>query len=72
LLPLEKIGLVAREANERDARVSYATLTATGRYVFEEAMVTANALAKEIIPVEKVKNNRPLAELFRLLGGTIS
>lgn len=72
LLPLEKIGLVAREANERDARISYAVLTATGRQVYEEAADTANALAKEIIPVDSIKNNRPVIELIKQLGGNIA
>jgi DNA-binding MarR family transcriptional regulator len=70
LLPMEKIGLVTRETNERDARVSYAVLTDAGRQLFEDAKETANALAKEIIPAENIK--KPIAELFKLLGGTIA
>jgi DNA-binding MarR family transcriptional regulator len=72
LLPMEKTGLIAREANERDARVSYVVLTTTGRQLYEDARETANAIAKEIIPVENVRNNQPVAELFKLLGGTIA
>ena len=70
LLPLEKTGLVAREASERDARVSYAALTPAGRHIYEEARETANAIAKEIVPAE-ITRNQSLTELFKLLGTTI-
>ena len=70
LLPLEKTGLVAREASERDARVSYAALTPAGRRIYEEARETANAIAKEIVPAE-ITRNQSLTELFKLLGTTI-
>lgn len=72
LLPLEKIGLVGREANERDARVSYVTLTGAGKELFMDACNTANALAFEIIPAEKSVNNSALFELLMQLGGTIN
>jgi DNA-binding MarR family transcriptional regulator len=72
LLPMEKNGLVAREANERDARVSYVVLTKTGRRIYEEALETANAAAKEIIPAASIKNNTSLAALLKLLGGNIT
>jgi DNA-binding MarR family transcriptional regulator len=71
LVPLEKIGLIQREANERDARVSYASLTATGRQIFEDALVTATHKAREIIPVATVKNANVLSELLSELGGNI-
>lgn len=70
LLPMEKTGLVAREASERDARVSYATLTPAGRRVYEEARETANAIAKEIVPAD-ITRNQSLTALFKLLGTTI-
>ena len=72
LVPLEKIGLIKREANERDARVSYVVLTATGKQLFEDAKETANALAREIIPTEKTKNIAPLSDLLTDLGGNIT
>lgn len=72
LLPLEKIGLVAREANERDARVSYVTLTATGRQLLGDALATANALALEIIPAGKEKEFQSLSSLLYQLGGNIA
>jgi DNA-binding MarR family transcriptional regulator len=72
LLPLEKIGLIKRESNERDARISYAVLTETGRQVFEDAKETAGAVAKEIIPMDKVKNITALSDILADLGGNIN
>ncbi|QNK64953.1 MarR family transcriptional regulator [Pedobacter sp. PAMC26386] len=71
LLPMEKIGLIGREANERDARVSYVVLTKTGKKLFEEAKETANALASEITPAKKVKNTKVLSDLLAEMGGNI-
>jgi DNA-binding MarR family transcriptional regulator len=72
LLPLEKRGLVTREANERDARVSYVVLTAAGRQLFEDAKETASSLAKEIVPTDKTKNINALSEILTTLGGNIT
>lgn len=73
LLPLEKIGLVTRETNERDARVSYVVLTKTGQQLFEDAKETAAFLAKQIIPAEKAKNiSAPLSDILTELGGNIT
>lgn len=72
LLPMEKIGLVSREANERDARVSYVVLTHAGRQLFEDAKLTAEAIAAEIIPKEREKKFNTLTDLLAMLGGNIS
>ncbi|MGY0036524.1 MarR family winged helix-turn-helix transcriptional regulator [Pedobacter sp. NJ-S-72] len=72
LLPLEKRGLVTREANERDARVSYVVLTPAGKQLFEDAEKTANLLANEIIPVEKSKDINLINNLLTRLGGNIT
>ncbi|MDO6433643.1 MarR family transcriptional regulator [Flavitalea sp. BT771] len=72
LLPMEKIGLIARQANERDARVSFVTITVAGKRIYEEAMETANMIAKDIVPVEYGKNSLSLASLLKALGGNIS
>lgn len=40
LNPLEKIGLVVKESNSRDARVSLVALSLTGKQVFEDAKVS--------------------------------
>lgn len=49
LLPLEKIGLVTREPDARDARVAYAAITKAGQNLLEEAMVTAERVSREMI-----------------------
>jgi DNA-binding MarR family transcriptional regulator len=72
LLPLEKIGLIKREASARDARVSYVALTETGKQLFEDAKETAGSLAKEIIPTEKTKKIATLPDLLIDLGGNIT
>lgn len=46
LAPLERIGLVGREANPRDARLALVTLTESGRRVADEARVTAEEAAE--------------------------
>jgi DNA-binding MarR family transcriptional regulator len=50
LLPLEKIGLVSRKPDPHDARVGYATLTAAGRRLLEDAIESAESIAEEIAP----------------------
>lgn len=40
--PLEKIGLVRKEADQRDARLSYVALTDRGQHVVKEVRATLN------------------------------
>jgi DNA-binding MarR family transcriptional regulator len=47
--PLERIGLVGRESNPRDARLALVTLTDAGRRVAEEAALTANEAAESAL-----------------------
>lgn len=54
LLPLEKIGLVSRKLDPNDARVGYASLTAAGRRVLDEALETVEMTAAEVVPTEDV------------------
>jgi DNA-binding MarR family transcriptional regulator len=43
--PLERIGLVARESHDRDARLALVVLTDTGTRIVDDALVTAEAAA---------------------------
>jgi DNA-binding MarR family transcriptional regulator len=43
--PLERIGLVARESHERDARLALVVLTDTGAQIVDDALQTAEAAA---------------------------
>ncbi|WP_208644830.1 MarR family winged helix-turn-helix transcriptional regulator [Mucilaginibacter kameinonensis] len=72
LLPMEKIGLVTREANERDARVSYVVLTPAGKQLFTDAEKTANTLALEIMPAKESKDITSLTNILAKLGGNIT
>ncbi len=57
LLPLEKLGLVARQPDPRDARVGYASLTASGQQLLRYALVSVQPIAKEAIqtvPTEQI------------------
>ena len=49
LLPLEKTGLVARQADERDARVGYAVITPAGHTMLDNALVTATETCNELL-----------------------
>lgn len=71
LNPLEKTGLVTRETNERDARVSYVVITSTGKKILEEAQITAENITKEILPLKKGKSLKVVTEFLLELGGNI-
>lgn len=71
LNPLEKIGLVAREANDRDARVSYVVITPTGKKIFEEAMTSAESITQGILPSRKNKSLHTVSAFLSELGGNI-
>jgi DNA-binding MarR family transcriptional regulator len=43
--PLERIGLVARESHDRDARLALVVLTSTGAQIVDDALQTAEAAA---------------------------
>jgi DNA-binding MarR family transcriptional regulator len=48
LLPLEKLGLVGRQPDLRDARVGYASLTDAGQTLLGHALVSVQSLAQEV------------------------
>lgn len=49
LLPLEKIGLVERQQDPRDARVAYAAITPTGRELLDNAVVVAEQISRDLL-----------------------
>ncbi|MYM68054.1 MarR family transcriptional regulator [Pseudoduganella sp. FT55W] len=49
LLPLEKIGLVERQQDPRDARVAYAAITETGRELLLNATTVAEQISKDLL-----------------------
>ncbi|MFC1415919.1 MarR family winged helix-turn-helix transcriptional regulator [Streptacidiphilus cavernicola] len=48
LIPLERIGLVVREPDPRDARVAYAALTGTGRERLAQMLAAAEEVAADV------------------------
>ncbi|MGW2102370.1 MarR family winged helix-turn-helix transcriptional regulator [Streptomyces olivaceoviridis] len=72
LAPLERIGLVTRETDARDARVAYAALTGTGRRLLAEMRTTAEETAAEVFagPAWPAADIARLADLLTRLGGT--
>lgn len=49
LKPMEKIGLVAKDASPRDARVSLVTLTEAGRERLKDTLPTLDAVAERLL-----------------------
>ncbi|MEV6838004.1 MarR family transcriptional regulator [Streptomyces sp. NPDC051133] len=72
LAPLERIGLVSREPDARDARVAYASLTGTGRERLREMLATAEETAADLFaaPGWNTQDIALLAGLLSRLGGT--
>ena len=65
LLPLEKIGLVTREADPSDARVGFAAVTPAGEELLLNAGVTADQVSAELLkPIDADQ----LAGITDLLG----
>lgn len=69
LLPMEKIGLVKREANENDARSSFVILAPGGKRKFEEGLERAEVFCEEIFPQDKSKNLEKLSLFLKRLSG---
>ncbi|WP_338416172.1 MarR family transcriptional regulator [uncultured Sphaerotilus sp.] len=69
LLPLEKIGLVGRESDPRDARVGYATLTPTGQELHGYALASAEAICQEATQAVPEDALAATVDLLGLLAG---
>ena len=64
LMPMEKIGLVKKESSERDARVSLVRLTPAGAEVYQNASVTLESKAGNLL---KNFSKKEANELLKLL-----
>lgn len=66
LLPLEKIGLITRQADPRDARVGFAVITRAGH----ELVVNATAVV-DLVSREAIRGIAPeqVAQMAAILGG---
>jgi len=67
LIPLERIGLVVREPDPRDARVAYAVLTATGRERLTEMLATAEEIAADVFAAPRWSDGG-----FEVLAGLLA
>ncbi len=65
LLPMEKLGLVSREPDPRDARVGFASLTQAGQQLLTYALASIEPIAKEA--VQKVPGEQ-IGPLLLVLG----
>lgn len=73
LLPLEKRGLVEREAHPDDARAAYASLSKNGRRSLADALVTAQQVSAEcFVGVPGAHADALRAALGRLAGINLS
>jgi DNA-binding MarR family transcriptional regulator len=68
LIPLEKIGLISRETDSRDARVGYAVLTATGQKLLNNALLSAQNLGTEWLEPTPPDSLEGLALVLGILG----
>lgn len=68
LLPMEKIGLVAREESEHDGRVSYVKLAPGGKRILEDAMERAEMKAEEFLPSMDIEKLTHLSQIFALFS----
>ena len=68
--PLERIGLVGRESNPRDARLALVTLTEAGRRIADEAQRTAQEASDTALRARWGQDERDqLAELLSAVRG---
>lgn len=70
LLPMEKIGLVKKEINPSDARVSQVSITLWWETKLNEALERINFFIEEIFP-ENQENIADFIELMQKIGGKI-
>ncbi len=67
LLPMEKVGLVKREAHEQDGRVSYVKLSRAGKTALSESSERADMIAEEILSGTGLKGFSDLTEALAAL-----
>lgn len=68
LAPMEKIGLVRREACADDARVSYVVLAPGGKQKYQDAVERAELICEELLAAANVENAELLSQTIRAIG----
>jgi DNA-binding MarR family transcriptional regulator len=69
LIPLEKLGLVGRQPDPRDARVGYALITDAGQQLLRYALVTVQPIAQEATQSMSTDQIDALSSLLGQLAG---
>ncbi len=68
LAPMEKVGLVKKEANTEDARVSFVMLAPGGKRKLSEGMERAEVLAEDLLEMTGLKSFKDLIGPVHKLG----
>jgi DNA-binding MarR family transcriptional regulator len=71
IAPMVKIGLVTKEANERDARVSFVKIAPTGERILKESAVGLDSVALDLLTHLDQPQIEASLKTLRLLGGAI-
>ena len=71
LLPMEKIGLVKKEADKNDARSSFVLLASGGKTKLEDGLERAELLSEELLSATSPKKLEELLQLTVHLGGAL-
>ena len=69
LLPLEKIGLVGRQSDPRDARVGYAIITPTGSELVTNASLVVHNISRNLLGAPSRAQLDATSNLLAQLGG---
>ncbi len=69
--PMEKIGLVHKESNKRDARVSLVKLSSAGKRIIQESTVSFNTTAQDILADLEESSISDMLNSLKILGGNI-
>ncbi|WP_428603969.1 MarR family winged helix-turn-helix transcriptional regulator [Sedimenticola sp.] len=67
LNPLEKVGLVEKEPNPRDARVSLVALSAAGKQVYEDAQISFGFASADLFKQFDAKQLSTFSKLLKVL-----
>lgn len=69
LLPMEKIGLISKESNPNDARISYVLLTPGWANKLSEAIERINLYSEDIITKENEENIKLISKIIAEIWG---
>lgn len=68
LNPMEKIGLVEKEANPRDARISLVIISAAGKQVYEDARISFEHASIALLEPLDTKKLSAFSELLKVVS----